>query len=208
MTDLSEVADGILHWKAFHERIRQDAHSYYLTGSRTAIDPMPSEGLAEALAERGGVERVILTNRHHLRGAEQLAEVFGCGVWCPAPGIHEFEADQQVEPYEWGEELAPGVTAHAIAAICPDDGALHIEAGAGAIAFADAIIRWDGELAFVPDFLMDEPERVKPETTGALERLLELDFDALLLAHGDPIPSGGKDALRRFVESPRQAGFG
>ena len=174
MTEFSEVVDGILHWKAFHERIRQDAHSYYLPSHRIAIDPMPSEGLAGALAERGGVERVILTNRHHLRGAE---------------------------------ELAPGVTAHEVAAICPDDGALHIAIGPGALAFADAVIGLDGDLAFVPDFLMDEPDRVKPETTAALERLLELDFEAILLAHGHPIASGGKEVIRRFIADPKQASF-
>ena len=36
---------------------------------------------------------------------------------------------------------------------------------------------------------------------AAYERLLALDFDTLLLAHGDPIAGGGKDALRSFVES-------
>jgi hypothetical protein len=207
MSEFHEVVPGILHWKAFHERIRQDAHSYYLPGPRIAIDPMPSEGLLDALASYGGVERVLLTNRHHLRGSEQLAEVFGCGVFAPAAGMHEFEADQPVHPYEWGEQLAAGVTAHAIAAICPDDGALHIAIGPGAIAFADAVIGSDDGLAFVPDFLMDEPDRVKPQTTAALERLLELDFDAILLAHGDPIPSGGKDAIRRFIADPQQVSF-
>jgi hypothetical protein len=29
--------------------------------------------------------------------------------------------------------------------------------------------------------------------------LLELEFDALLLAHGDPILGDGKEALRKFV---------
>jgi hypothetical protein len=207
MSDFNEVIDGVLHWKAFHDRIRQDAHSYYLPEKRLAIDPMPSDGLLDALASHGGVEKVVLTNRHHLRGSEQIAEVFGCGVWCPAAGMHEFERDQPVHPYEWGEELAPGVTAHPIAAICPDDGALHIEIGPGAIALADAVIGWEGELAFVPDFLMDEPDRVKPATTAALDRLLHLKFDAILLAHGDPIPSGGKEALRHFIDDPRQAGF-
>jgi hypothetical protein len=56
-------------------------------------------------------------------------------------------------------------------------------------------------LSFVPDELMGEdPEAVKRGLLAAFARLLELDFDALLLAHGDPVPRGGKAALRRFVE--------
>jgi hypothetical protein len=46
---------------------------------------------------------------------------------------------------------------------------------------------------------MDEPEQTKAALRAAYERLLELDFDALLLAHGDPVEHGGKDALREFV---------
>lgn len=207
MSGFDEVVEGVLHWQAPHPRIKQEVHSAYLTGSRTAIDPIGAEGLVEALTERGGVERVLLTNRHHLRGAEQLVEAFGCEVRAPASGMGEFGEGEPVTPYEWGDELAPGVVAHEIGAICPDDGALHIAAGPGVLALADAVIAWEGELAFVPDFLMDEPERVKPATVAALESLLELDFDAVLLAHGDPIKSGGKDTLRRFVADPGQANF-
>jgi hypothetical protein len=37
--------------------------------------------------------------------------------------------------------------------------------------------------------------------------LLELEFDCLLLAHGEPLVGGGKRALREFVASPRSASF-
>jgi hypothetical protein len=208
MSEFSAVIDGVLHWRGFHEGIRQEVHSYYLTAPRLAIDPIATEGLADALAEQGGVERIALTNRHHLRGSVELAERFDCPILAPAAGMHEFPPGLGIEPYEWEDELARGVTAHAVAAICPDDGALHIDSGPGAIALADAVIAWDGELSFVPDFLMDEPDLVKPETTAALERLLELDFDAILLAHGEPISSGAKEALRAFVADPQQADFG
>jgi hypothetical protein len=69
------------------------------------------------------------------------------------------------------------------------------------------VIRWDGELAFVPDFLMDDPEETKAGTLKALEPLLDLEWDALLLAHGDPAPSGGKAELRAFIAEPRGADF-
>lgn len=208
MTAFHEVVDGIFHWRAFHERIRQDAHSYFLSDSRVAIDPMPSEGLAEALAGHGGVDRVVLTNRHHLRASERLAERFGCEILAPAAGMHEFGDGRPVRPYEWGEQLAPGVVAHEVGAICPDDGALHIAGEVGAVAFADGVIGTDEGLAFVPDFLMDDPARVKSDQIDALERLLDLDFDAILLAHGEPIAGGGKRLLEQFIAEPRQAELG
>jgi hypothetical protein len=38
------------------------------------------------------------------------------------------------------------------------------------------------------------------DAVGAIARLLEQEaFDGLLLAHGDPFPTGGRAALERFV---------
>lgn len=208
MKELERVIDGIWHWSLQHEGIGQPVHSYFLTDQRLAIDPIVDVRTVADLRECGGVERVALTNRHHLRGAARLVSEFGCEVVAPAPGMHEFsETDPEVTPYEWGEEIAEGVTTHEVGAICPDDGAFEIAVGPGVLALADGVIRWDEELAFVPDFLMDDPERVKRTQLEALERLLELDFDAVLLAHGEPIPSGGKERIREFVESPRSADF-
>ena len=47
---------------------------------------------------------------------------------------------------------------------------------------------------------MDEPEQTKAGLRDAYRRLLDLDFDVLLLAHGEPLASGGRQALRRFLE--------
>jgi hypothetical protein len=46
---------------------------------------------------------------------------------------------------------------------------------------------------------MDDPERTKASLRAAFTKLLELDFDRLLLAHGQPILVGGKQALTAFV---------
>jgi glyoxylase-like metal-dependent hydrolase (beta-lactamase superfamily II) len=207
MSGFDEVIDGILHWQAPHPRIGQDVHSYYLPFQRLVIDPIVVEGVIDDLAVQGGVERVVLTNRHHLRGSEQLAEAFRCSIHAPEPGMDEFSSEQPVQAYRWGDELAAGVVAHEMAAICPDDGALHISVGPGAIAFADGVIGWQGGLAFVPDFLMDDPEQVKRAQLEAMRRLLALEFEAVLLAHGPPVPSGGKELIERFIDAPTQADF-
>lgn len=208
MALLEPVTDHVHHWSAAHPRIGQTVHSHYLPEPRLATDPIGTDGLADEIERAGGLETIVLTNRHHLRAGAELAGRLGARILAPASGMHEFGADDPVEPYEWGDELAPGVTAHEVGAICPDDGALHIAAGDGALVLADSVIRWDGELAFVPDFLMDEPEKVKAATVEALERLCdELAFDTLLLAHGEPVASGGREALREFAQNPRQADF-
>jgi hypothetical protein len=206
-SNFQEVTDGVLHWSAPHPRIKQTVHSVYLAGSGTAIDPIGADWLDEAIEGAGGLQRIVLSNRHHRRACAELAERFGASVHAPAAGMHEFGPDTSIQPYEWGDEVAPGVTAHEIGVICPDDGALHIASGAGALAIADSVIRWDGELAFVPDSLMDDPEETKAGTLEALEPMLRLEFDALLLAHGAPTQHGGKEELGAFIARPRSADF-
>ena len=71
-----------------------------------------------------------------------------------------------------------------------------------ALAIADGAIRYGDDLHFVPDQYMDDPEETKAGLKRAFARLAdELDFDVLLLAHGKPIASGGREALRRFASS-------
>ena len=86
-------------------------------------------------------------------------------------------------------------------AISPDETAFHIPA-VNALEIADGAIRYGEDLHFVPDEYMDDPEDTKAGLKSAFARLAdELDFDVLLLAHGRPIPSGGREALRRFAGS-------
>jgi len=153
----------------------------------------------------------VLTNRHHLRDAARfVGEVGALAIVAPEAGLHEFgPGDPSVGAYSVGDEVAAGVTAHRMGAIAPDDTVLQIRAGGeGLLAFADAIIVWDGGLAFVPDFLMDEPETVKRATIERIEELLELDFNHLLFAHGDPVIDRGRAALAEFAANPRGADFG
>jgi glyoxylase-like metal-dependent hydrolase (beta-lactamase superfamily II) len=48
---------------------------------------------------------------------------------------------------------------------------------------------------------MDDPEQTKEGLREAYRRLLELDFELLLLAHGAPVTTAARDALQEFVES-------
>ena len=206
---LNEVIPGIQHWSATHPNHGQLVHSHYLVGQRAVLDPIGADGLAEALVQAGGVEQVLLTNRHHLRASAEIAETFGAVLRCPRAGLHEFQGPDSPEfvPYDWGDEVVDGVTAHEVGSLAPDDGALHIAIGPGALALADSVIFDSEGLGFVPDSLMDDPERTKEGLVNSLRGLLRLDFDVLLMAHGAPLPAGGKQALAGFVDAPRSASF-
>jgi hypothetical protein len=193
---MQEIQPGVLHWTAFRDTIGADVHSYFHTASGTLIDPMvPPEG-PDAIPRP---ERIVLTNRHHYRDSAR----FGCPVLCHEAGLHEFEGGPEVEGFAFGAELAPGVTAHEVGVLTPEETALLLAGeGGGALAFADALIRGrNGKLGFVPDWLLgDDPAAIKEGLRAAFRRLCdETEFDAVLLAHGDPIATGGRSALRDFA---------
>jgi hypothetical protein len=197
---MNELVPGLWHWDARHDHIGARVSSYYLLPDRVIIDPMvPPEGI-EWFAEHGAPEHALLTNRHHDRHAWRLHEAFGCSVHCISSGVDELEGRGPAKPFDFGDHLPGGAVAYEVGAICPDETALHIP-GYRALACADGVIRrpGDGKLAFVPDFLMDDPEETKEGLRRAYGALLDLDFDLLLLAHGDPVVGDGKQALRRFL---------
>jgi hypothetical protein len=193
---VNEIAPGLLDWTAMHDGIGQEVHSHYVAEAGVLIDPMPAGG---ELPSRPRL--AVLTNRHHLRHATE----YGCPIRCHEAGLHEFEGTGvEVEGFAFGAELAPGVRALEVGVLCPEETALHLEVGDGFLAFADAVIRADdGRLDLVPDYLLgDDPQAVRAGLRDAFARLLEEeDFDGLLLAHGDPAPTGGRAQLETLVRA-------
>jgi hypothetical protein len=203
ITPVKEILPGILHWTAFHEGIGFDVSSYYVEPAATLIDPMLPPGGVAALGERRPPERIVLTCRHHFRHSDRFADALGIPVYCNAGGLHEFEGGPAVEGFRPGDTLAPGIVAVEVDVLSPDETALHVDLAGGALAIADGLVHLgEGRLDFVPDrYMGDDPEGVKRGLRAAFKRLAaELEFDALLLAHGDPIAAGGRAALARFLE--------
>jgi hypothetical protein len=197
---MREILPGILHWKAVHPNLRIKVSSYYAEPARALIDPMAPPEALEMLDERDPPERILLTNRHHLRDSGLLRERFGCPILCNENGLHEFEGGPDVEGFAFGEEVAPGIEALEVDVLCPEETALLIRHGEGALAVADGLINYGG-IGFVPDELMgSHPSEVRRGLLAAYAGLLDQPFGAILFAHGEPLPSGGKEALRDFVE--------
>jgi hypothetical protein len=199
---VDEIAPGLWHWTTPHPHIRIEVSSYYFAAEHVLLDPLlPAEGL-EWFDEHGRPEHVLMTNRHHDRDAWRFREAFGCTVHCVRNGLHELAGRGPVEAFDFGDELPGGIVAYEVDAICPDETALHVPAHR-ALACADGVVRWpgDGALTFVPDQFMDAPEKTKQGLRDAYRRLLDLDFEHLLLAHGEPVVDSGKDALRGFVDA-------
>ena len=196
---MNEIMPGVFHWKAHHPNIGAEVSSYYLADEQVLIDPMEPEDGLDWFRERGEPTHILLSNRHHYRDSAKFVDTFGCSVHASRPGMHEFDSGEPVEPFDFGDELPGGVKAYEAGAICPDDSAFHIPAKS-ALSVADGVINYGG-LGFVPEeHLGDDVEGTKSAIRESYARLLDLDFDNLLVAHGEPIAGGAKEELRRFAE--------
>jgi hypothetical protein len=198
---MKELAPGLWHWTAEHDRIHIEVSSYYLSDERVLIDPMlPPEGL-EWFERTAAPEHIVLSNRHHDRQSWKVQEAFGTQVHCIRNGLHELEGRGRAEAFDFGDELPGGLIVHEVGAICPDETALHLPAF-DALLLADGAVHYQqgSKLSFVPDQYMDNPEETKPAILAAYRQLLDLEISTLLFAHGAPLLDGGKEALREFAE--------
>ena len=200
---MREIADGIHHWTATHPNIGVEVSSYFLERAGTLVDPMASDEAVAWFRDSGPTpDRIVLTNRHHLRGSERFRDEFGCSILCHRSGLHEFRDGPEVEGFAFGDDLAPKLKALEVGVLCEEETALHFDHGSGALAFADGVVHYGEDLAFVPDHLLgDNPDFVKEGLRRAYARLLDRHFDVLLFAHGDPIVEDGKERLAEFVDS-------
>jgi hypothetical protein len=199
---MNEICPGIFHWTAVHPGIHARVSSYYVAPAGIVIDPLePEDGMGFFDDLDAAPQQVVLTSGLHWRHSDRFRERYDAAVRVVSAGIARWGrgGDREAEPFEFGDEVAPGVIAHEIGHIAPDDTALILSHGPGAVAFADALTAPRGVLGFVPDSLMDEPEDTRRGIGERLRGLLSKDFDALLFAHGEPIPKGGRSALENFV---------
>jgi len=138
---------------------------------------------------------IWLTNRNHSRAAAASRERYGLTVWA-----HEADADRLKAGADRtlrGGETIPGeVEVVHVPGKSPGEIAFHLPRSR-ALIVGDVVIGVPpGELSTYPDEVIEDRKRLLESAA----RLLEYDFDALLLCDGEPLPSGGREKLRQFVE--------
>src|SRR5919106_3024418 len=74
VSPMHEIAPGIRHWTAPHPRIKMEVSSYWLEAPSVLLDPL------DVPDDIRDVREIVLSNRHHKRGAFEAAERFGAPV--------------------------------------------------------------------------------------------------------------------------------
>jgi glyoxylase-like metal-dependent hydrolase (beta-lactamase superfamily II) len=136
-----------------------------------------------------------LTNRNHSRAAGVFRERYGLAVWAHEADADRLEAGAD-ETVSGRTTIAGGIEVVPVPGKSPGEIAFHLPRS-GALIVGDLVIGVPaGELSTYPDEVVDD----RAELQRSAARLLDYDFDALLLCDGQPLASGGKDKLREFVE--------
>ena len=174
---MNEIQPGIWHWRTYYDAIGMDVHSHWIEPAGIVLDPMVPDDVGLDWWDDRDVQpqQIVLTIGLHWRHVEQFTERWDIPVRVPRPSLERYQGtERNADPFDWGDEIAPGVTAVEIGAIAPDECALHIDLGDGVVSIADAVIRASGggPLMFVPDGLMgDDPETVKAGLRDAFRGL-------------------------------------
>ena len=215
---MREISPGIWSWATRHPEwhpgeFGAEVVSYALRQGRDTllIDPLLPEEKTQAFL--GKLDAVV-------RGRLTIAVTLGYHTRSAAPLASRYEGTRHVEiigpkgvelrlskgaPFKAisaGDKLPFGITAYAVGSPRRQELPLLVPK-AKALVFADTIVEHRGELRLWDQRKQDAKRRrwTRERLIPTLEPLLELDFDRVLVTHGNPVLRGGRKALKRALEA-------
>jgi glyoxylase-like metal-dependent hydrolase (beta-lactamase superfamily II) len=196
---VKEIVRDVQTWSVFSDEKGYAFNGYAVStedGTVLIDPPDPGEDgwlTVDLLEPFAGV---WLTNRNHSRAAAAFRERYGLTVWAHAADADRLEAGAD-RTVAGATTVAGDIEVVPVPGKSPGEIAVHLPRS-GALIVGDLVIGVPpGELSTYPDAVIDD----KAELHRSAARLLDYDFDALLVCDGQPLPTGGKDKLREFVAS-------
>jgi hypothetical protein len=210
-----QLADGLWRWTARHPEwhpgeFGSEVASFALRADHETvlIDPLlpPEAGAVLDLIERELGERlaILITIPYHVRSSEEIRRRFGgeveTTIWGHQACAKRLDDATGFRALAPGDALPAGASAHRIGKPRRFETPLLLPSH-GALAFGDAVAEVDGALRMWSDRSVDAGvsrfyrERFAP----TLEPLLDLDFDRVLVTHGEPALENGRGELRRAL---------
>ncbi|MGD9851455.1 MAG: hypothetical protein AB7T38_09315 [Nitrospirales bacterium] len=196
---MKNLLPGIWEWSWFSEEKQLDFNGHLLAVGehRILVDPPPVSPADFAfLKQEEAIDYIILTNRDHQREAEQLRQALGCKVMAPDLDAKEMSATID-KTYKDGELLPGGIwIVHLTGQKSPGESALFLQKGKGIVIVGDALIGHpSGSLRLLPEGKYADIEQARV----GLRRLLNFNFDTLLVGDGTSIMTNAKPAVQNLL---------
>jgi hypothetical protein len=197
---LEDLGGGIWRWQLRHPEwhprtefgARVGSYAVHEGGGTVLIDPLLDDAVsAELDAIVSGEVVVAVTIPYHVRSAADAVARWG-GTVAGHPDVARRLPEGT--PFHGDEDLPLGLVMHRVARL--KERPLELP-GARALAFGDRLVGIEGGARVWLQRPLTEQRRAWFRSTGApaLEHLLALDADKLLLTHGEPVMRGGREAL-------------
>ncbi|MDJ0950001.1 MAG: hypothetical protein QNJ94_13875 [Alphaproteobacteria bacterium] len=196
---MQELLDGIFRWTWFSEPHGYEFNGHLVAhpGCHICVDPVPpGEGEMDKI-ENKGVDVILLTNRNHLRAANEVKVVTGAPILMhPADIAHAREQGGEIDdPIEPGDEVGPfeviGVPGKSPGEIA------FLWRNRRLLLVGDCVVGDPpGALKLLPERVIDDLDQLK----ASVRALLELDVEALLVGDGEPILTGAGAKLKALVD--------
>ena len=198
---INKIMQNIYSWSEFSDEKQMNFNGYLIIGNGESviIDPpkLESSKLAKLLDqhESSPLQGIFLTNVHHERESNPLKNLYSVPVWVNELDKEGLEAPAE-NSFKGGETLLCGIEA-----IQLDD-----QKSPGETAFymkqQNTMIVGDALLGKVPGKLnMLPPDKYtdQAKAKAGLKKLLDYDFETLLVGDGTSILKNAKETVASFL---------
>ncbi|MDQ6940043.1 MAG: hypothetical protein M3119_07800 [Verrucomicrobiota bacterium] len=195
MVEVQRLDAALSIWSRYDAAVKADLFSTAIAvGSKTfLIDPIALGD--EELPIGPPVTGIVITNANHLRASVDFSAKFSAPIYAMrhanAPGAHELRD---------GDVLANEVQIIATEGAAPGEIALFLPRDQGLLIVGDALINFGSNgFTFLPAKYCSDSKRMRK----SLSKLLALNFERMLFAHGTPIMSKARDRLATLIAGSR-----
>ena len=202
---MKEILPDIYTWHEFSEEKQLNFNGYlYISGNESVlIDPpgMTKQDISELknlVGENSAhpLKTILLTNVHHERECDEFRKKFSTSVWINEKDSAGLEGTAD-KTFIDGDELPCGlITLEIENQKSPGESAFFLK-DRGIMFIGDALIgKVPGKLNMLP------PDKYKdlPLAKKELNKLLNFEFEILLVGDGVPILNDAKKAVKSFLE--------
>lgn len=207
-----ELAPRLWRWTARHPEWhpgefgrRVGAYALRAGDETLLVDPLLPSEPADVLEALDGIVAgrvsILVTIPYHTRSSEALAERYGARIHGHPAVSKRLRDGRPFVPVEPGAELPGGAQVFAIGRPRRFEMPLWLPSHR-ALAFGDVVVETGGRLRVWADRPLDERRRRfhRERLHPTLVPLLGLDPERVLVTHGRPVLSGGRDALAAAID--------
>jgi glyoxylase-like metal-dependent hydrolase (beta-lactamase superfamily II) len=198
-TTVTEIVPGLFHFNIHDDRIKSQSDAYALAanGRVVLIDPIPLD--PAQLARLGKVEAIVLGTPSHQRSAWRYRREHKAKVYAPE-GWTGLDEKPDVT-FKAGDALPLGLKPLHAPGTAASHHVFHLGGKPGVLLCGDLWHVGSSGVEFLPDKYMDDPGKARESA----RRLLEIDFDILCFAHGNPIMTNARKSLADVVRKDAES---